>query len=41
MQINPFVIEETNPCETINNDAGTDKVTKKIVQLLDERVRSQ
>ena len=40
MQITPFVIEETNPaCETINNDAGTDKVTKKIVQLLDERVR--
>lgn len=37
---NPFVIEETKPaCETINNDAGTDKVTKKIVQLLDERVR--
>jgi len=36
----PFIIEETKPaCETINNDAGTDKVTKRITQLLDERVR--
>ena len=36
----PFVIEETKPaCETINNDAGADKITKKITQLLDERVR--
>jgi len=36
----PFIVEETKPaCETINDDAGTDKITKKIVQLLDERVR--
>jgi len=36
----PFVIEETKPaCETINDDAGTDKITKRIVQLLDDRVR--
>ena len=36
----PFVIEETKPaCEKINDDAGTDKITKKIVQLLDDRVR--
>lgn len=36
----PFVIEETKPaCESINDDAGTDKITKKIVHLLDERVR--
>jgi len=36
----PFVIEQLKPaCETINADAGETKVTKKIVQLLDERVR--
>ena len=35
-----FVIEETKPaCETINADSGETKVTKRIVQLLDERVR--
>lgn len=35
-----FVITETKPaCETINTDAGETKVTKQIVQLLDDRVR--
>jgi len=35
-----FVIEETKPaCETINADSGETKVTKRIVQLLNERVR--
>ena len=36
----PFVIDQPKPaCETINADASETKVTKKIVQLLDERVR--
>ena len=36
----PFIIEAVKPaCDTINDDAGTDKVTKRITQLLDERVR--
>ena len=39
---NPFIIYEDVPspsCETINDDAGADKITKKIRHLLDERVR--
>ena len=36
----PFVIEAVKPaCDDINSDAGTDKVTKRVKQLLDERVR--
>ena len=36
----PFVIEAVKPaCDEINSDAGTDKITKKVKQLLDERVR--
>jgi|TARA_Y100000287_G_scaffold50485_1_gene39425 Fe-S cluster biogenesis protein NfuA len=36
----PFVVEAVKPaCDEINSDAGLDKVTKKIVHLLDERVR--
>ena len=38
----PFIIYEDVPspsCETINDDAGADKVTKRIRHLLDERVR--
>ena len=36
----PFVVEAVKPaCDTINDDAGTDKVTKRVKQLLDERVR--
>ena len=36
----PFVVEAVKPaCDTINDDAGTDKVTKRVKQLLDEKVR--
>ena len=36
----PFVIEAIKPaCDEINSDAGTDKITKRITQLLDEKVR--
>ena len=34
------MIEAVKPaCDDINSDAGTDKVTKRVKQLLDERVR--
>jgi Fe-S cluster biogenesis protein NfuA len=35
-----FVLDKPEPaCESINSDVGVDKVTKKIVELLDTRVR--
>lgn len=35
-----FVLDKPEPaCESINSDAGVDRVTKKIVELLDTRVR--
>ena len=34
------MVEAVKPaCDTINDDAGTDKVTKRVKQLLDEKVR--
>jgi Fe-S cluster biogenesis protein NfuA len=35
-----FVLDKPEPaCESINSDAGTSKVSKKIVQLINQRVR--